>query len=89
MKVVIITRDWKGSYEDMDAAKGMILIGGEDDVDTGGDYYALVFSDKKTNLTPQYLHDMWYDAQDEGHEFCTVIDDDTIEVHEESIDDCE
>lgn len=89
MKVVVITRDWKGSYEDMDAAKGMILIGGEDDIDTGGDYYALVFSDQKTQMSPQDLHDIWYEAQDEGHEFCTVLDDDTIEIHEESIDDVE
>lgn len=89
MKVVVITRDWKGSYENMDAAKGMILIGGENDVDTGGDYYALVFSDQKTQMSPQDLHDMWYDAQDGDHEFCTVIDDDTIEVHEESLDDSE
>jgi hypothetical protein len=80
MKVVVITRDWKGSYEDIDSAKGMILIGGEDDIDTGQDYYALVFADSHTERSPQELHDIWYEAQDEGCEGCTVIDDDTIEI---------
>lgn len=70
----MITRDWKGSYckEDFASVKGMICQGGEDDVDTQGDMYAMVFTDQQTDESAQDLYDLFmnfvytYDNPDSG-----------------------
>ena len=63
MKIKVITRDWKGSYckEDLADIKGMICQGGEDDVDTQGDMYAMVFTDQQTDESAQELYNLFMD----------------------------
>lgn len=84
LRVVVLTRDWRGNYENTKAAKGMILLAGEDEIDTQEEEnYAMVFVNKKTRRSAQKLYELWWDVQtDEHYEGAKVIDDDTIEIKE-------
>lgn len=60
MKYKIKTRDWKGTYGHMADVEGWVIVGGEDDIETGGDCFALVFcSGKKPDLNPQEAYDLY------------------------------
>ena len=53
MKFRIVTRDWKGKYN-LKKVLGWYLLGGEKDIDTYSDSYAMVFSDEPCkDMTPQ------------------------------------
>lgn len=82
MKVVVITRDWRGAYDqNIIKARGMTLYGPETKIETGQDCYAMVFVDENTEIPAQELYDIWYDLQnEEEHEGWIVVDDDTIKT---------
>ena len=81
-KFTVVTRDWKGQYE-AGQFKGAfkagcnILVGVEDQIDTGSDGYALILADAPTDMAPQDLYDVnaalednnvegyWVDANDQ------------------------
>ena len=61
MKYKIVTRDWKGINDRLDDVKGWCLFGAEDEIDTGGDCFAMIFSEQPvTNptKTPQEIYDI-------------------------------
>ena len=57
-KYRIVTRDWKGIYSFGNKVNGMIFVGGENDIETGGDCYALVFAENQTKLSAQEIYDI-------------------------------
>ena len=58
-KFAIVTRDYKGRYENLGQVKGMMLHGAEDEIETRSDGFAMCFVDGKTNISPQKLYDVW------------------------------
>jgi len=60
MKYRVITRDHKSIYTDGDV-KGMFLFGIEEEIETGQDCFAMVFSDEfkeGSETTPQDIYDI-------------------------------
>lgn len=60
MKYKIFTRDWKGSYSIQKKYKGWRLFGCEDDIETGGDCWTMIFCNgnpKKSKYTSQEIWD--------------------------------
>ena len=80
-KYLIITRDWKGKY-DLDDAVGMILVGGEEDIETGGDCFAMVFSENKTKRSAQEIYDIHQKLDDDDVEGFAYDDKDEYVVIE-------
>jgi hypothetical protein len=64
-KYRIVTRDWKGTYSLGDKVNGMVFVGGEDNIETGGDCFALVFAENKTKLSAQEIYDIYEKLQSE------------------------
>lgn len=72
-KYKIITRDWKGSYSEgeMEACKGWLLVGGEEQIEDGNDVFVLVFSKKPTKMMAHEIYEIsnrMYDEVVEGFE---------------------
>jgi hypothetical protein len=59
-KYMIVTRDWKGSYDEK-MPKGWKLFGQEDDIQTGQDCYAMIFykGKPKQKKTPQEIYNIY------------------------------
>lgn len=57
----IITRDWKGSYDiGINPKEGWILLGGEEQIDTYQDSYALALCNhKNSELSAQEIWDIY------------------------------
>jgi len=59
MKYLIMTRDWKGTYDSIPAE--WKLLYNESQIDTGGDCYAQILCQgkKKININGQELYHLW------------------------------
>jgi len=81
-KYKVITRDWKGQYSTK-GIRGMILVGGEEDIETGSDGFAMVFSEKETKHTAQEIYDIneQLNSDDvDGFTYCEEEDNVVIEL---------
>lgn len=80
-RYIVITRDWKGQYC-LNGVIGMRLVGGEEDVETGGDCFCMVFSEKETKWSAQEIYDIHNSLNEEDVEGFTYDPEDQDAVIE-------
>ena len=83
MIIKLIGRDWKGGYSshEKESVKGMIWHGAEDELDSGGDGYNMMFVSEETDIPAQELYKIMkkicdYEEDVEGYQW---VDENVIE----------